>query len=144
MEEQKFALSPDEWRSFPLKVRTTWSFRSPCAPAVNPWTLLNHLDHPLRRNASSPSPETLENMKQGRNHLMDSVLSMQYRMPLTHNTDLYRFATDGASGLPVASCVLIKGKVQLQDGTVETVVRPYTPISPKVSRELSPRCQYCD
>lgn len=56
--------------------------------------------------------------------------------PYNHNTAIYTFElpTGSASGLPVASCVVVKSAADssapLQSAEGKPIIRPYTPISP--------------
>ncbi|KAI8984621.1 hypothetical protein BDF20DRAFT_860916 [Mycotypha africana] len=51
---------------------------------------------------------------------------------VNHNVNLFRFSlpneTDVA-GLPVASCVMFRANVEKEDGQLEEVIRPYTPVN---------------
>jgi len=63
------------------------------------------------------------------------AFKLQHREKLTGNTHLFRFELpDGKnSGMPVASCLLVRGPVPKEDGSTEMAVRPYTPTSPRTA-----------
>lgn len=62
-----------------------------------------------------------------------TAFKLSHREQLTHNTHLFRFdiPDNARANLPVASCLLVKGKTTKEDGTPGVAIRPYTPTSPR-------------